>query len=100
MSEGRYTIDELAAETGVSARMIRDLVNDRVLPPALGRGGGWYGKGTRRHYNDEHLDGLRKIVAANAKNKTSRDLALEHHALFPHAFPHRQTDETTLGRAA
>ena len=54
--DARYSIDELADLGGVSRRTVRYYVQEALLPQPLGVGRG-------RHYDDRHLDALRRVKA-------------------------------------
>jgi DNA-binding transcriptional MerR regulator len=54
MSEGQLSLDELADRVGLSRRAIRFYVQRGLLPPPLGLGRG-------RHYDQRHLETLRRI---------------------------------------
>ena len=54
MNAGELSIGDLADAAGVSRRAVRFYVQQRLLPPPLGRGRG-------RHYDASHLDRLRRI---------------------------------------
>jgi DNA-binding transcriptional MerR regulator len=51
-----WSIAELADEAGISARAVRFYVQQKLLPPPLGRGRG-------SHYTAEHLTHLRRVLA-------------------------------------
>ena len=54
MIPDELSIGDLADATGVSRRTVRFYVQQRLIPPPLGRGRG-------RHYDRSHLDRLRRI---------------------------------------
>jgi DNA-binding transcriptional MerR regulator len=54
MSEGQLSLEELADRMGLSRRAIRFYVQRGLLPPPLGLGRG-------RHYDQRHLETLRRI---------------------------------------
>jgi DNA-binding transcriptional MerR regulator len=56
MESETLSIGELADEAGLSQRAIRFYVQQKLLPPPLGRGRG-------RHYDRRHLELLRKVIA-------------------------------------
>ena len=59
MAEGQLNLDELADLAGLSRRAIRFYVQRGLLPPPLGLGRG-------RHYEQRHLDVLRRIAELQA----------------------------------
>jgi DNA-binding transcriptional MerR regulator len=54
MAEGQFSLEELADRIGLTRRAIRFYVHRGLLPPPLGLGRG-------RHYDQRHLDALRRI---------------------------------------
>src|SRR5688500_10538308 len=54
MAEGQLSLEELADRVGLSRRAIRFYVQRGLLPPPLGLGRG-------RHYDQRHLEVLRRI---------------------------------------
>lgn len=54
MNEQKYSMDELAALTGLSRRTIRFYVQERLIDPPAGRGRGGF-------YYDSHLHALARI---------------------------------------
>src|SRR4051812_36198179 len=56
MASETLSIGELADVAGLSRRAIRFYVQQKLLPPPLGRGRG-------RHYDRRHLEQLRKVIA-------------------------------------
>ena len=54
MADGQLSLEELAARVGLTRRAIRFYVHRGLLPPPLGLGRG-------RHYDQRHLDALRRI---------------------------------------
>jgi DNA-binding transcriptional MerR regulator len=54
MPEGQLSLEELADRVGLSRRAIRFYVQRGLLPPPLGLGRG-------RHYDQRHLETLRRI---------------------------------------
>ena len=59
MQPGELSIGELADAAGLSRRAIRYYVQQRLLPLPTGRGRG-------RHYDQSHLDRLRRIAELQA----------------------------------
>ena len=59
MQPGELSIGELADAAGLSRRAIRYYVQQKLLPLPLGRGRG-------RHYDQSHLDRLRRIAELQA----------------------------------
>lgn len=60
-----YTIDELAAATGVPSRTVRHYQSERVLPPPTRRG-------RTAVYGDEHLERLRLIARLQERGLSLR----------------------------
>ncbi len=78
---------ELAERGGISRRCIKYYRHRGLIPPPVG-------PDSAPVYGDEHLEAIRLILAAKAKNVTLVDLAAEVHATYPFAF----REETTHGR--
>jgi DNA-binding transcriptional MerR regulator len=59
MAEGQLSIEELADRAGLTRRGVRFYVQRGLLPPPLGLGRG-------RHYNQRHLDAIRRVQQLQA----------------------------------
>src|SRR5687768_1559795 len=59
MAEGQLSLEELADRVGLSRRAIRFYVQRGLLPPPLGLGRG-------RHYDQRHLEAVRRIQELQA----------------------------------
>ena len=59
MADGQLNLDELADRAGLSRRAIRFYVQRGLLPPPLGLGRG-------RHYDQRHLEVLKRIAELQA----------------------------------
>jgi len=55
-TEKTYSVGELAEVVGITRRAIRYYVQQGVLPPPIGLG-------RSAHYNDTHVDALRRVLA-------------------------------------
>jgi len=68
--KARWTLGELAAETGLSRRTIRYYIAQGLLEGPLGAGRG-------AHYGPEHLERLHRIRELQERGMTLRQIALE-----------------------
>ncbi len=81
--ERRYTIDDLTRMTGVTQRTVRFYVQRGLIPPPTGRGRG-------RHYGEEHLAGIQRVLNLKRAGKKLDDIKMEG----------RQPQETVVGSTA
>jgi DNA-binding transcriptional MerR regulator len=68
MAEGQLSLDELADRVGLSRRAIRFYVQRGLLPPPLGLGRG-------RHYDQRHIEVLRRIQELQAAGHSLHAIA-------------------------
>ena len=64
----RYAIGELAELTGVSRRTVHFYVQRRLIDPPLGRGRG-------RHYDQRHVEQIRRVRALQRRGVSLDDMA-------------------------
>ena len=91
MNASELSIADLAGVAGLSRRAVRFYVQQGLLPPPHGRGRG-------SHYDDAHLDRLKRILELQQAGHSLEAIRriLDGHAVAPPAAPSRRPAQANL----